>query len=69
MIAAGSYQVGTVSAEGTVPYPTLVLLESGLEGERLGFRIGRGRLHFPDFPDPGRMVGATRCELLDIGRK
>lgn len=69
MIAAGSYQVGTISAEGTVPYPALVLLESGLEGERLRFRIGRGRFHLLDFPYPGRMVGATRCELLDIGRE
>ena len=69
VIAAGSHQVGTIGTEGTVPYPALVLLKSGLERESLGLRVGRGRFHLLDFPDPGRVIGAARCELLDIGRK
>jgi hypothetical protein len=69
VVAAGRHEVGAIGAEGAVPDPALVTRQGGFEwkGARLGVRTSR--LHLFNLPDLGGMVGATGCELLDVGRK
>ena len=69
VVAAGSDQIGTICAECTVPYPSLVSRQGGLEWERPGFRLRAGGLHLLDLPDLGGVVGAASSQLLDIGRE
>ncbi len=69
VVAAGRHEVGTIRTESAVPHPALVAGQSGFEGEGAGFGVGRRRLHVGDFPDLGRVVGAARGELLDVGRE
>lgn len=68
VIRARRHEVGRVGAKGAVPDPALVSRERRLEGQRLGPLAGLGRAVL-DLPNLGRVVGAARGQLLDVGRE
>ena len=74
MVGASSNQVSRVGREGAVPHPALVTRERLLQGVGLGLGLGGvgvvvGGLDVAHLPDLGRVVGAARRQLLDVGRE
>lgn len=74
MIRAGCNQIRRIRTESTVPNPALMAGQSTFQLEWLRLRGGLARnrnhgIEILHFPDPSSVVGATGCEVLDIGRQ
>ena len=75
MIAACRNQIRGISTKGTVPDPSLMAIQTSLQGESslfsgfgevlITFDVVRGR--GVNTPDPSIMIGAASSEMPDVG--
>ena len=74
MIRASRNEIRRIGTESAIPNPALMSSQSALQLERLTLRgsLARNRNHgieILDLPDPGSVIGAASCKVLDVGRK